>query len=137
MLAAVVLVIGCGSSGIPTSPGQLNGSYQATTFTVEIQGQQKVDVLASGGSVTLTINPGLTTAGRLVIPASTGISGAPYDENLAGTYRVLGKTVIQFTALGPSFVDGYTFTSDPPELRAFVSLQAPRAGLISLVLRKQ
>jgi hypothetical protein len=128
-----------GCSGGPTvDPSNLNGTYRATTFTVDIQGSQRRDVLAAGGSVNLIINPGQVTAGRLLIPVAAGVSPTEIDEQLTGRYVILGETLIRYESEpAGSFIDGFAFTVDPPELRAFLSLQPPQAGLISLILRKQ
>lgn len=134
-LAGMLLLatLGCGSSDPTTNPADLNGSYVATTFTVAVQGVSN-DVLAAGGAATLTINPGQTTAGQLTIPAS---AGGPIVANLAGTYRITGKNTIQYVALsGGNYLDGFQFTSDPPELRGIV-LQPPTNGLLILTFRKQ
>ncbi|MFN0181771.1 MAG: hypothetical protein ACKVZ0_23440 [Gemmatimonadales bacterium] len=127
---------GC-SSGVTVDPDVLTGTYRATQFTIERSGQPTVNVLAVGGSVQLELKVGLTTAGRLVIPVAAGIATTAIDDDLIGQYQVIGPSVIRYQSLNPGvFIDSYLFTSDPPELRAFLSLQQP-AGQISLVLRKQ
>lgn len=134
--AAVVAVAGCGA-GDTVGPDVLIGTYRATEFRITRSGQATVDILALGGSVTWELNSGLTTGGRLVIPVSAGVATQRIDEPLTGQYQVIGKNTIRFQATSDdSFLDDYLFTSDPPELRSFITLVNP-SGLISLVLRKQ
>ena len=135
---ALGLTLGCSSTGPTVDPATLNGTYRATTFTVDIQGSSRKDVLAAGGSVTLTINPGQVTEGRLLIPASAGVVLNDLDEQLVGRYTILGNTLIRFESEPTGgYLDGFVFTVDPPELRAYLSIAGAQQGLLSLVLRKQ
>jgi hypothetical protein len=60
------------------------------------------------------------------------------DETLTGRVEILGSSIIRYESEPEGgFIDGFAFTVDPPELRAFLSLQPPQSGLLSLVLRKQ
>ncbi len=135
---ALGFTLGCSSTGPNTDPTKLNGTYQATTFTVQIQGSGRRDVLAAGGSITLTINPGQVTAGRLIIPVAAGLTTTPVDDPLTGRYVTLGASLIRYESEPPGvYIDGLVFTVDPPELRAFLSLTGAQAGLMSVILRKQ
>lgn len=137
-VAALTLALGCSSTAPTVDPATLNGSYRATTFTVEIQGALRKDILAAGGAVTLAVAPGQVTSGRLLIPTAAGVSSSEIDEGLAGRYTILGKTTIRYQSEpAGAYLDGFVFTVDPPELRAFISLQPPQAGLLTLILRKQ
>jgi hypothetical protein len=139
MLWSVLLVgvaSGC-SSEVTVDPDVLTGTYTATQFTIERSGQATANVLALGGSIQMELKVGLTTAGRLVIPVTAGVATTVIDEDLIGQYQVIGPNVIRYESLNPGvFIDSYLFTSDPPELRSFISLQQP-AGQIAIVLRKQ
>ena len=134
--ALIGALASCNGDGA-VGPDVLIGNYRATEFKIVRSGQADVDVLGLGGSVQLELRVGLTTAGRLVIPVAAGLSATPIDENLVGLYQVSGAQVIRYQASDRNvFIDSYLFTSDPPELRALVSLGQP-AGQISLILRKQ
>ncbi len=61
------LAFGCGDS--PVTPEQLVGTYEATTFA--LSGDVTEDVLAAGGSLTITFNAGGSTSGSLFVPASS------------------------------------------------------------------
>lgn len=136
IIAIFGLSIGCGSTDA-VGPDVLIGTYQATEFKITRSGQATVDILALGGSVTWQLNVGLTTGGRLLIPVSAGLSTQPIDESLVGQYQVISKSTIRYQSTNDEgFIDDYIFTSDPPELRAFLTLVNP-SGQISLVLRKQ
>jgi hypothetical protein len=135
---ALGLTLGCGSTDPTVDPAALNGTYRATTFTLELQGSGRRDVLAAGGSVTFTLNPGQVTEGRLFIPVTAGVTATTVDEQLVGRYTILGKTIIRWESEpAGAYIDGYSFTVDPPELRSYLSIQSPTPGLLSLVLRKQ
>lgn len=65
-LGAIVTVSACSS----TENSGLPGSYVATIFRVAPPGQGTKDVLAAGGSLTITIASNNSTTGSINIPAS-------------------------------------------------------------------
>jgi len=67
------------------------GTYQATTFTMEETGVT-TDWLARGASITLTLASDGTTGGRLFVPGG-GEGGSDFDEDLAGTWELIGTTL--------------------------------------------
>jgi hypothetical protein len=71
---------------------ELNGSYSATTFTYAAAGSAAKDVIAAGGSITLTIGRDLTTSGSVFIPASVTGSSA-FSASLLGTAAQQGDSV--------------------------------------------
>jgi hypothetical protein len=91
----------------PTAPADLTGAYEATSFTAT-SGGTTTDVLAAGGSFTITLTPQGTTTGRLFIPASVTGEG-DLDSNLAGTWMQSGSTV-QFSHAADTFVRDMPFT---------------------------
>ena len=100
-LAAVALLAACGDDS-PTEPATLAGTYRATTFRAAIDGASPIDVLAGGGTLTLTIDADARTTGTLDIPAAlTG--GAPFRESMAGTAVRTGD-VVRFRQDADTFV---------------------------------
>jgi hypothetical protein len=87
---AAVLVAACGDSTAPTM-ASVAGSYTATTFTVTETGGT-TNVLAAGGSISLTLAAAGTTGGRLFVPGG-GEGGGDFDEALTGTWTLQDSTV--------------------------------------------
>lgn len=88
------------------------GTYAATRFVVEPDGEgDPLDVLAGGGSLTLTLRDDRTFSGALFVPASIG--GEPdegdLDEAFSGTYTIQGETVT-FSTGTDVFVADATWT---------------------------
>jgi hypothetical protein len=67
------------------------GSYTATTFTVTGTGGT-TNVLAAGGSISLTLAAAGTTSGRLFVPGG-GEGSGDFDEALTGTWTLQDSTV--------------------------------------------
>ena len=88
---AVVALAACGSDDA-TSPDRASvaGVYHATTFTASV-GVVSSDVLAKGGSVTLTLNANGSATGHLVVPAT--VAGTAFDQTLNGTWSLDGNVV--------------------------------------------
>ena len=97
LLAGALLALSsaCGGDG-GTDPGaRVSGTYRATTFTGTVFGST-VDILAAGGSLTLTFaptsGPAGAVTGRVVVPAGV-TGGLPIDQAVTGTFTVTGNTV--------------------------------------------
>jgi hypothetical protein len=87
-LALSAFVVGIAACGDGTGVQDITGTYEATQFT--FTGAATGDVLAAGGSLSLTLADGGTVSGQLDVPASVG---GPLQADLAGTYTVSGDTV--------------------------------------------
>jgi uncharacterized membrane protein len=82
-LAVASLLAACASDS-PTETETLAGTYRAQVFRVTPAGQAPIDVLAAGGSLTITVTDDNVTTGSLSLPASvTGESAL--TESMAGT----------------------------------------------------
>ena len=68
VLPALALAAAC-ENDVSIDPDVLAGSYAATSFLVTQSGQPTVDVIAKGGSLTITIGADSTTTGLLSLPA--------------------------------------------------------------------
>lgn len=115
----------------PPPPNPILGTYQATVLTVVMPGQT-LDVLASGGSLTITLASNGTTSGRLFVPGG-GENGEDFDASMAGTWNQTGDTV-RFVQDADTYVRDATWTVVAPTLRTtFVS----GTTTITTVLTKQ
>jgi len=89
-LASLALLAGCGSSTEPA--GDIAGIYTALVFRVQNPGQAATDVLAAGGTLTITISSSNDVSGSLNVPASLN-GGQPFVASMAGTAVRNGNTV--------------------------------------------
>lgn len=115
----------CGDSSAPDN-GSRAASYTATTLRVTPSGQPAVDVLASGGSLSLTIEAQNQVTGHLSIPPS--IQGG-LEADMAGTAVVNGNTVT-FDQTADTFIRDLTFTRVGSELHADQTLSGTRFEVI-------
>lgn len=131
--AAVALMVGCGDS--PIEPGDLAGTYAASTFTIVLNGNT-TNMLASGATVTLQLKADRTTTGRITIPVIAGVQTTAVDDDLAGSFTI-SSGVVRLDQPVPTYLDGFAFTADLPELRGYVTFQPPNSGQLSLILVRQ
>ena len=124
-------VSGCGSDS-PSQPSSLAGTYVATVFRVTPTGESTIDVLAAGGSLSVTIASDNTASGSLSIPAS--VAGTPFTASMAGTVVQSGSTV-QFQQTADTFVRDLTFTIVGNTLQA--TSQVAGAGSFTITLTRQ
>lgn len=107
LLPALFIVALGGCDDDPTTPSTPTGAYTATSWTGS-SGGTTTDVLAAGGSFTVTLTPQGTTTGHLFIPdVVTGEGDA--DSDLAGTWTQSG-TIINFDHTADTFVRDMPFT---------------------------
>ncbi len=125
LLVLAAAVSACGDSNDPNGSA-VAGNYTATTLRVTPSGESPIDVLASGGSLTLTINAQNQVTGTLNIPPS--IDGG-LTASMAGTAIVTGNTV-QFDQSEDTFVRDLTFSIADSELRADETLSEVRYEVI-------
>lgn len=122
----------CGGDD-PTPPAStVAGNYVATVFTVTPNGQAPIDVLASGGSLTISISSANVSSGQLNLPASV-TGGAPIVASMAGTATVTGATV-QFTQSADTFVRNLTWNRSSSGLT--VTAQSAGAASFTITLTK-
>lgn len=131
-LALTATVGGC--SDTPLAPDDVSGQYQAKSFTIVVNGVTN-ELLSRGATVSLRLNPDLTTSGHITMPIVPGVQLTPVDDDLTGTYT-LNNGIVRLKQ-GDAYLDGLAFTADPPELRAFISLSdGTRTGTFNLVLTR-
>lgn len=96
-----------GSCGCSPVENPIAGTWVATEFGVTPTGQQPVDVLAAGGSLTITIAYNYATSGSLTAPAGV-IGVAP--ASMAGTAALNSThTEVTFTQAADTFVRNVTW----------------------------
>jgi hypothetical protein len=118
-VAAAVLLAACSDSTAPTM-SSVAGSYSATSFSVT-EGGGTTNILAAGGSITLTLTAAGVTSGRLFVPGGAE-DGGDFDEALTGTWTLQDSTVtlehdadtflrdMSFTVRGQQLVGEETFS---------------------------
>jgi hypothetical protein len=99
-------VIACGGNTGPSLT--LPGTYVASVFRVTPTGQALIDVLAAGGTLSITVASDNSTTGSLSIPASLN-AGTPFIADMAGTATLNGSSV-HFQQASDSFVKDLTWT---------------------------
>ena len=129
---ALVAIIGCGGDG-PTSPGNLAGSYAATTLQVTPDGQAPINVLSNGGSLTLTLNNDNSVTGTLNLPASVTGQQA-LTASMSGTV-VVGNNTVAFQQTADTFVRDLTWSVGTNALS--VTNQRAGAAVFTITLTRQ
>ena len=66
------------------------------------------DVLAEGGSLTITLNADGTTSGSLLVPAALN-EGVDFTADMAGTFSLVGDS-LSFSQNADSFVRDMSWT---------------------------
>lgn len=123
--ALFVLVLLAGCDDDPQSPGdRLAATYEATTLTVTPADSSTIDVLARGGSITISLASDGTTSGTFVVPASFSEDDEPQPVDLSGMWSVTRDTVTfehepdtflrdtEFEVVGDRLVGEESFGSD-------------------------
>ena len=123
----VALVTGCEN---PLTVDDLAGSYIAATFTTESGGTQ--DLLATGASITMTLNSDGSTQGRLLVPGGNE-DGSDFDADLSGTWTLNGSEV-SFDHAADTFIRDMSFAADQNRLTGQATFGA---ATLHVVLQKQ
>ena len=131
LATTVVLAAACGDDLI-VAPS-LAGSYRATELRATFTGQTPVDVLAAGGTLSITIDGSNATSGTLSIPASLN-GGTAFTASMAGTATVTGDNV-RFTQNADTFVRDLTWTRTATGLR--VVSQTAGSASFTITLTRQ
>jgi len=129
--AIVLLSGGCGNGTGPSSA--LVGTYVATVFSVTPTGQAAINVLAAGGSLTISIAANNTTTGSLFIPASIN-GGTAFNADMAGSVTLTG-TSVSFQQSADTFVRDLTWTFSNSTLS--VSSQSAGDAAHTITLTRQ
>jgi len=108
---------------------ELVGVYEAIVFTTEEDGTT-IDRLATGASITLTLELEGSTTGRLFVPGG-GEDGSDLDAELTGSWTLNGDTV-ELSHAADTFLRDMTFTAEGMQL----SGQATFGVTITVVLAK-
>jgi hypothetical protein len=122
----------CGSDSPTQVSSPVAGTYLATEFLVTPAGEPTIDVLAQGGTLSITIAADNRTSGSLTLPAS--IAGTDISLSMAGTAVVSGSTVT-FQQPGDTFVRNLTFTVSGNTLS--VTNQSTGTATFTVTLTKQ
>jgi hypothetical protein len=85
LLAALVAVSSC-TDPAGVTVREVIGTYQATSFVADGN-----DVLAAGGSLTLTFEGTGLMTGSLIVPASVG---GPLTADMSGTWTLVDRTLV-------------------------------------------
>jgi len=99
---ALLLAASCENS-VSIEPDVLAGNYTATSFLVTQTGQPTVNVLASGGSLTINIAPDSSTTGTLSLPAGV-LGGSGGTASMNGKVIRLSSGDFQFQQTENTFI---------------------------------
>ena len=110
-LALLVAATGCDSA----SDDSIAGTYAASQFIATLDSGETVNVLAAGGSITMTLTSDGRASGRLVVPESLAEDSEPITP-FDGTYAVMGDTVT-FDHEADTFIRDATWTRSGDQLR--------------------
>ena len=119
--------------GYGTESVRLDGTYVATVFRVTPTGQALIDVLAAGGSLTLTIGSNNSVTGTLTVPGSVN-QGVPVSESMAGT-AARTDAAVEFTQAADTFVRDLSWTLSEEGLR--VTNQTAGGASYTVTLTRQ
>lgn len=119
-----------GDSG--TQASIIAGNYTATVFRVTPSGQSVIDVLAQGGTLSISIAADNSTTGSISLPAS--VAGTPFSASLSGTAVQSGNTV-KFQQSADTFVRDLTFTVIGTTLQA--TNQVAGSATFTITLSRQ
>lgn len=138
-ILSTVAVLSCNNSLCGCSPVPLNpvaGVWAATQFLVTPTGQAQIDVLAAGGSMTISIFADNSTSGSLSVPASVA-GGSPITASMAGTASLnSAETEVTFDQAADTFVRDLTWERvGTTTLR--VSNQVAGSAAFSITLSRQ
>lgn len=100
---ALVLASAC-DNDVSIEGDVLAGSYAATSFLVTPSGQPTVDVIAKGGSLTITIAGDSSTTGLLSLPAGV-LSPQGGTASMAGRVSQRADGSFRFTQLEDTFIE--------------------------------
>jgi hypothetical protein len=107
LLPALALAVSCENS-VSIDPDVLAGNYVATSFVVTPAGQAPIDVLAKGGSLTITIAADSSTTGLLSLPAGV-LSTTGGTADMAGSITRLIDGSYKFNQVANSFIKQITW----------------------------
>ncbi|HLG04768.1 MAG TPA: hypothetical protein VI383_01335 [Gemmatimonadales bacterium] len=108
VLVPAALLAGCSRIEFVTGTNFVTGTYSALIFRIQPAGQNEINVLAAGGSLSIVIAADGSTTGGLNIPASV-TGGEPFVASMEGTAEIGGLTV-QFDQPADTFVRDLTWS---------------------------
>ena len=125
LFAAAFSLSACDSDGTEDTP---SGTYEATLFEVEIDGET-VNVLAAGGDLRIDLRNNGTAAGVIIVPDELAEDPGDTRIEFEGTYSVSGDRV-DFDHEADTFVRDADWTYDDGRLET-------ADGEITVVLTRQ
>lgn len=131
-MSTLMLGAGCSSATDPKPVLSIAGSYQATVFRMMPSGSNEQDVLALGGSLTMTIDSTNKVSGVLVYPAALG--GSEQTIDMAGT-AVRNASIVQFDQAADSPVRKLQFAIGDDVL--YATNRSLGTGVYTIVLARQ
>jgi len=131
VLAVSVAATACTVVDTLDSSNFLTGTYSATIFLVTPTGQAPIDVLAAGGTLSITIASSGATSGTLDVPASV-TGGTRFLASMAGTATVTALTV-QFSQDADTFVRDLTWSRVGTALRVVDQVAGGSSFTITLL----
>lgn len=107
LVPALAVAVSCENS-VSIDPDVLAGNYIATSFVVTETGKPPVDVLAKGGSLTITIAADSATTGVLSLPAGV-LTPTGGTADMRGSITRLTDGSYKFNQVENTFVRQLTW----------------------------
>lgn len=134
-LASVIILLALPScSDGPTGVATVAGAYVATFFTYSQQGLAPTDILAAGGTLSMTLAADGTTTGQLFVPAALN-GGTDLTENMAGTFSLNADTV-RFSQTADTFVRDVAFIVSGRTLQGALNVGPLLVDVITVTLTR-
>lgn len=126
-----VTIAACGGD-LSVEPGSVVGTFGATIFRVTPSGKPQIDVLAQGGSLSISVTAKNVTTGQLSLPAS--VAGSAVLAPMTGEAIITGNTV-RFQQTADTFVRDLTWSVGRDTLQ--VSNQSVGSATYTITLVKR
>ena len=96
IIIALLVMTSCRDGSLtnsPTGAEYIAGSYEAIVFTEPGQHDGGIDILESGGKLSVNLSANFKLEGHLMIPANIGSSFTPIDDDFTGTFELNSDTL--------------------------------------------
>ena len=117
LICTLLLVLSCSKNSVSEDDEQISGLYKAIAFSEPGEKDGGVDILASGGMLTVRLLDNFELEGHIRVPSDIGSNFAPIDDDFNGTFT-LTDVRVHFINTGTFFDhDPWLFVVKDGQLR--------------------